>query len=305
MNNNNPTTRRFTMRVQLNRKGRVSLPLFTATLALAIALILSCSSLNDGGGGDGDGSGGGSGGGGDFYDEIKEYVKYYDPDDGERCVKGVVEWKCGDVWYNPLKQWCYEIDYDNNTHIPTYALGEWKTCGSKHYNTFDERCQGGVVEEKCETVDGDKWYNSETHYCANVGSDPATYKSIYEVKAMERCGSKYYNPNYKGGYYVCQNGVVGRMCGDNDNAIFYNDETHYCNDGWDDDDTYTGVYTVKAMERCGKEYIEPGSQRCNKNGVVEGRCWNYSDDTYTDWYNDITQSCNRDTGEVKDKKKCQ
>jgi uncharacterized protein (TIGR02145 family) len=37
MRNNNPTTRRFTMKIQLNRKGRVSLPLFTATIALALA----------------------------------------------------------------------------------------------------------------------------------------------------------------------------------------------------------------------------------------------------------------------------
>jgi uncharacterized protein (TIGR02145 family) len=46
------------MKIQLNRKGRVSLPLFTATLALALAFTFTA--CDSGGGGDGDGTGGGN-----------------------------------------------------------------------------------------------------------------------------------------------------------------------------------------------------------------------------------------------------
>jgi hypothetical protein len=286
------------MRVQLNRKGRVSLPLFTAILTIALAFTFNaCDSGGDRGGDDG--TGGGSGGLGgknaEWYEHIKEKVKYYDPDDGEMCEAGVTKWLCktvsdGDKWYNPLTHVCHtSLIYLDPKLTLIRTLAEWKTCGNGLYITIFERCQGGVVEDKCETVDGDKWYNFETHYCMRNGPEPGI------IIAKERCGSKYYLPQHSL-YYAnrCNNGVVEETCGfDSENDIFYNYETHYC------DHT-----TVKPLERCGNKYIYPKEERCN-NGVVENGCWSNIEQRYTDWYNGITQSCNIETGEVKDKKKCE
>jgi len=58
-----------------------------AGFLLAMAFTFSCSS--------GDDTGGGS----------NNHILYYDPNNG-RCRSGVVEYKCGDVWYNGEKYVC-------------------------------------------------------------------------------------------------------------------------------------------------------------------------------------------------------
>jgi hypothetical protein len=294
------------MRTQhIIRNGRVSLPqpthgrglfaLLTATFALAITFTLNA--CDSGGGGGGSSPGGNDPFSGDeYYEYLKERVKYYDPDDGERCNNGVVEWVCevpgGDAWYNPLKQSCERVDYtceDGNCY-GTYELGTIEACGRKLYASHPNigRCQDGVVQYKCKTADGDKWYNAETHYC-----DWSYYNGteISTVKPRERCGSKNYYPDE--GYIRCEKGVVEGSCGYGDNTTWYNLETHYC--------SYSGE-TVKPKERCGSEYYVPeeGYKRCEK-GVVEYRCGSGGN---INWYNSITQSCDWNTGTVTNKLRC-
>jgi hypothetical protein len=277
---------------------QVWLALFTATLALAITLTLSCSNGDDDNDNDlfsGD----------EYYEYLKERVKYYDPDDGERCKNGVVEWVCevpgGDAWYNPLKQSCNnEVDYtceDGNCYR-TNELGTIEACGRELYVSSPnslERCQGGVVELKCKTADGDKWYNHKTHYC-DGSYDYENGTEIRTVKPKERCGSKYYNPY---SLEICKNGVVERSCG---YADWYNPETHYCPSG-SSDSGQSNQSNAKPIERCGsKNYYPDDYERCN-NGVVERKCGSSSGDNAA-WYNSITQSCDRGTGTVTNKLRC-
>jgi hypothetical protein len=274
--------------------------IITAILVLALAFTFNACDSGGGGGGGGTGTSRGDDGGNNREEERKEYYKYYDPDDDrQRCVKGVVEEKCelpsGDVWFNPLTQHCCESEsYDpiSGTYTYTNTLGTRVRCGNYMIasNHDWEKCEGGVIKNKC---NNGEWYNTNTEYCAYAGYDPMTNESKYEVKAMERCGNKYYEPEYN----VCQGGVVGEMCGYGENAIFYNYETQYC-----DYDNYDN-YTVIPRERCGNIYIYPKEERCNK-GVVEIKCSGYMPSMEDKWYNEITQSCNWETGEVKERKKC-
>jgi len=249
-----------------------------ASLLLALTLTFSCS--ND----DGDGSGNGGGGGNNGslesnpeYQEYKEYLKYYDPENPEqRCQSGVTEFKCGDKgWYNPLN---YDCTYScgDGEGCYNYELRKLEICGNEIYvSKPTRRCQDGVLQRKC----GDVWYNGETHYCDDG------------LKAKERCGSKYYIPEE--GYTRCQNGVIQERCGgwnQDEEPIWYNSETHYC----------TNFGIVKAKERCGNSYVSDEYERCN-NGVFEEICIGMPNDANAIWYNDMTQSCDWNTGVVRNK----
>jgi hypothetical protein len=255
----------------------LKLVLLTATLMLAMAFTFSCSSDDDDGGSDDPFSGIPG------YEDFKERLKYYDPDDVEkRCQNGVVEGRCevdgNDIWYSPLTYVCHD---DN------YGLETIKRCGNQLYISLPNgpasnarlRCQGGALEGKCEDV----WYNEETHYC-DWDYDYDTGIGTSTVKAKERCGNKYYYDE-KGYYegYRCQNEILEERCG----GVWYNEETHYCD--W-------STSTVKAIERCGSGYIDDYEERCN-NGAIEDKCGDV-------WFNRITQSCDWRTGTVKNKVRC-
>jgi hypothetical protein len=264
--------------------------LIVLIMVLTMAFPLSCSSDDD----DGDPLSGLPG-----YEEYKERLKYYNPDDEEeRCNKGVVEYVCelskGIVaWYNPLKQGCEEIDYtcpSSGSCYGTYELGTIERCGRGAYVATpngDARCQGGVLQRKC----GDVWYNYETHDCdRRYDYNTDTYKDT--LITLVPCGSKYYWPD---SYTKCEGGVIKDKCGD----AWYNYETEYCYYNYNSE-TQTEIRVVQPMVLCGSTYIRPEYNRCN-NGVVEYRCG--YDENIT-WYNGITQTCNRDTYTVKNKAKC-
>jgi hypothetical protein len=234
------------------------------------------------------------------YEDVTGTSMYYDPDNiHERCRNGVVEERCGvdgnEVWYNPLMHVCADDRYVSCAHNPntntsvcdtTYTYyGElltYERCGNEIFVPIENerervrmRCQGEVIvlERKFEDI----WYNYETHY---VDCDKEDI--ICSVKAKERCGSKYYIPDTR---ERCRNGVVETKCGYDENEIWYNYETHYCD-----------YPTVKARELCGSKYIGDYSERCN-NGVFEEKC-------NATWYNPTTQSCNWNTSTVKAKQRC-
>jgi hypothetical protein len=282
------------MKIQLNRKGRVSLPLFTATLALAITFTLSCSSNDDDptppGGGDGQLAGNAE------YERVKERNKYYDPDNAnERCEKGVVQFSCslpdGDVWYSELEKYCKKIMGSSMT--PTYELEtvKWEVCGGLLCNTsWGCRCNGGAYEEKC----GEGWYNSNTQYCG-YDYDMATMTTTYEVKAKLPCGTDFYKPsdNPLYAYERCENNVVEYRCGMSD---WYNPKTNACNGK-------TGDIVPKAEATCnGKEIDDFGYKMC-KDGVIKQECGSMSGGEPV-WYNNITESCDYMTRTVKPKTKC-
>jgi len=255
-----------------------------ASLLLALTLTLSCSD-----------TGGGGGTGDDGWQEYQERLKYYDPaDPSERCQNNVTEYMCdvnGGTWFNPLNYICGENEEqcdENYNCTYTYALLPIERCGNVHYVSSDSRrCVGGVIQRKC----GDVWYNRETHYC-DWDYDPNTGIETGTLKAMERCGSKYYEPDE---YTECQNGVVVERCGWGENVTWYNADTQYCS-------YENGDPTVKPLERCGSEYIEPLYERCEK-GVILWRCGSMMGENTT-WYNHITQTCDWETGTVRDKVRC-
>jgi hypothetical protein len=262
-----------------------------------MAFTFSCSGDDDGGG-DGNPFAGIPG-----YEYKKERLKYYDPEDAyERCRNGVTERMCEDngkeVWYNPLTHDC---DYSElcsggsngmSCKRTYYGFEELKLCGSRIYVSYVSsdpgRCQGGVLQWKC----GDVWYNEETHYC------DGDYNPT--LKAKERCGNKYYEP-YEGYIVECQNGVVVGRCGYDENVTWYNIETHYCFYSLDNVN-FTYTYTVKPRVLCGGEYLDGDYERCN-NGVIENRCGSMMDEN-ANWYNRITQVCDRNTYTVRDKVRC-
>jgi len=287
-----------------------------ASLLLVLALTLSCSTDdNTGGGGGNDNPFAGN----PQYERAKEYYKYYDPDDEydpQRCRNGIVEEKCevngNEVWYNPLTNGCNEVNYtytcdekngcyiahtcvENGCH-DEYELGTLELCGSQFYISSPNgrsRCKSGVLERKCGYGENVPWYNSETHYCKNNFYEKNNSYETYTVVAMERCGSKYY---IHGDYSRCQNGVVEKKCGYDENATWYNPDTHYCSYG------NSGISTVKPLIRCGNEYINGDDNRCN-NGIIESRCGSSKNENAT-WYNYITQSCDWGNGTVRNKVRC-
>jgi hypothetical protein len=290
-------------------------PLLTAILALAITFTLSCSDDKDDGGDNPQSSSSGLGisspGGGQLsgnpeYEQMKEELKYYDPDDiffrpPQRCQNGVVEYGCemgGEVvWYNPLTHGCNEMNSTTTCEgggcmtTSEMELGTLELCGSELYISSPNglrRCKGGILEGKCGFGENDPWYNLETHYCEGINS-------IYTLKAKERCGNKYYISEESVIYinkYRCQNEILEGKCGYGENALWYNSETHYC-------DHANG--TVKANERCGNKYLE-FYERCN-NGIVEERCGSSLNEN-APYYNRLTQSCNWMDVTIKAKERC-
>jgi hypothetical protein len=226
---------------------------------------------------------------------MKEELKYYDPNDGERCENGVVERICklpsGEVWYNPLTHSCVWISDEiiGSTVTTTYELGTSEICGDRIYGfspNGSDRCLGGVfqIKDKCE-----EWFNPETQYCDCDEWDDATNTCIRAIKPQEPCGSSYVDPSWPGNR--CEGGVVEHKCGWGDPEKWYNPKTHYC--------VWITSFVVK-IEPCGNLYtgsflIHDLEERC-QNGVLESKC----KDT---WINPITQSCN-ENGTVKDKMKC-
>jgi hypothetical protein len=251
------------------------------------------------------------------YQYWQERYKYYDPADAEeRCKNGVVERRCEvdgkEVWYNPLKQDCgYDESCSNNDCERTYyGLYTLVRCGNKIIISDHEyrRCNGGVVEVICKTANGDKWYNTNTHYC-DRDYDPETMTRTEELEAKSLCGNVYYVPSHN---EVCKNGVAGRMCGGmsgGDEGVWYNNKTHYCKFGYDTE-THSYTTTVEPLERCGNVYMDDGPdyQRCN-NGVIEESCGYYFPgmpdmEDNRKWYNSMTQTCDRQTYTVRNKVRC-
>jgi len=270
-----------------------------ASLLLALTLTLSCSGGDD----DDNGPTGNS-----EYERWQESLKYIDPDDPtERCgSNGIAERKCdvnGSItWYNPLNYSCRRMgsncdENDNCTY--TYALLTIALCGNEPYIDHPDygKCVGGVLQRKC----GDVWYNRETQYC-DYEYNPNTNEETRTVKAKERCGNKYYEPDYStsmgsDGVIVrepntrCQNEVIVERCGWGENVTWYNSETQYCSF-----DPTSMTTIVKPRVLCGSEYIEPDYERCN-NGVVESKCGGGGlvpggeQPVEPVWYNYITQTC--------------
>jgi hypothetical protein len=282
--------RRFIMRTKLTET--------TLAAGFALALAFTLNACGDGGDGDDDNPYSGL----PEYEEMKEYYKYYDPDDhGGRCQNGIVEYKCplssGDVYFNPLKQHCCSRDenYDPDTGDPIYiyTLGTIERCGNVVIasNHDDERCQGGVYQEKC---DNGEWYNPERQYCSSNWDDST---SIYTIKEMTKCGSKYYRPYDD---TRCVNNVIEEKCGWEEDAKWYNPETHRCAYYYSNGNSNR---TVVKRELCGGRTVyEEEGDRCN-NGVLEYKCGE-ADDSTAPYYNPITQSCDWDTGTVKNKMEC-
>jgi hypothetical protein len=193
---------------------------------------------------------------------------------------------------------------NNNNQFAGNPEDEWWKEYNKYYHPDEEfqqydrrRCRNGVIEEPCEVDGNEVWYNSETQYCSySYELDPNTGTSITTVtiEARERCGSKYIRPDYE----RCNNGVVERKCGDDDDneAPWYNRKTHYCDEELDDASTWTYTYTIKALERCGNGYFGYGykllGERCN-NGVIEDECPYIGGENAT-WYNIITHYCDHE-----------
>jgi len=263
-----------------------------ASILLALALTLSCSDSPSGGGDPFAGN--------DEYDRYKERLKYYDPaDEDQRCNNGVTEFICdvnGGTWYNPLRQHCCESETcdENGCTYTASTLGTILRCGNSVYasNHDYQRCQGEVLQEKCENGE---WYNSETQYCdRNVDWNDDNYTATYTVKAKDRCGSEYYEPDE---YTDCQNGVVVERCGGwgGEEPLWYNYETQYCS--YDN-----GTFTVKPKTRCGSEYINEDYERCDNEVILE-RCDSMMGEN-VNWYNYITQVCDWSTGTVRNKVRC-
>jgi hypothetical protein len=152
----------------------------------------------------------------------------------ERCQNGVLEYKCGDVWYNPETHECH---HSNGNEMPKAK----ERCGSKYYEpNSDTRCQNEIIQERCGYGENETWYNSETHYCyCSNGPDAPNWNGepvTCTAKAKEFCKGRYLD----GDYERCNNGVVESKCGEN--ATWYNIITQSC-------DWKTGM--VKAKLRCG------------------------------------------------------
>jgi len=263
--------------------------LLAVNLVFALTFIVSCSNDDD----ENDGLFGGLPG----YEDYAERLKYFDPDDQyERCQSGVVQYKCelatGDIWYSPLTHHCCDDDHGNVT------FGAYERCGNTVITSaHGERCQNGQPQEKC----GDVWYNYETHSCS-YDYDSETDSETEIVIPKVKCGNKYLYPyQVEYGDGKCDNGVIKYRCGgtypDYTDAQWYNYETHYCDYDYGND-----TYTVKQIPSCGGKLMdEPKYQKC-ENGVIKEQCsWGEN----LTWYNYITQSCNDETGAIKDKTLCQ
>jgi len=225
------------------------------------------------------------------YEDMKEFYKYYNPDNAsQKCVNGVVELKCGDVWYNPLTYSCEE-SWIGDDH--SYVLGTIGFCGNKLYSSIYGRCRGGILEERCpfDSADDsdDIWYNTETHYCSErLDPESGTYIYIGTIIAKEPCGNELYSPNTQ----RCQGGIVQEKCrGSGEDGPWYNPKTEGCYYNND------GIFTVKALELCGNQSYIPNEFRRCQDGVVERKCGDV-------WYNRITHICNENSYTVKAKVRC-
>jgi hypothetical protein len=186
---------------------------------------------------------------------------HYVSSDSRRCMGGVIQGKCEDVWYNRETHYC-DWDYNPNTGEETSTLKAKERCGGKYYapgySSFPgpdgtvvreptTRCQNGVIQEKCGGWNGEEpiWYNRETQYCS---WDNASQTQT--VKPRVLCGGEYIEPDYE----RCNNGVVEERCdhgmlSDNASPVWYNYITQTCVQSGDWQTGYT--YTVRDKVRCG------------------------------------------------------
>jgi len=188
---------------------------------------------------------------------------HYVSSNSRRCVGGVLQRKCGDVWYNRETHYC-DYEYNPNTGTETSTLKAKELCGNKYYEPDystswgsdgvavrepNTRCQNGIVQEKCGWGENVTWYNSETEYCS---FDPTNMTQI--VKPRVLCGGEYLD----GDYEKCDNGVILSRCGGNMPSVpggdpvepvWYNYITQTCVESGNWQTGYT--YTVRNKVRCG------------------------------------------------------
>ncbi|GBU26272.1 hypothetical protein R83H12_02968 [Fibrobacteria bacterium R8-3-H12] len=267
----------------------------TAAIALAIALTFSCSSDKDD---DNSHNTGGtsspsvddvssSSGDENSYVNNDGYFKYYDSDDeNQRCQNGVVQGKCGDVWYDKETHFCLA----SSSSTVQEMCGD-NTIGNLLANTIffglaplsklPVRCQDGYFEQEC----GGVWFNYSNGTYTCINGNIKTIKEDYESRGLVSCTNSSSND---GSWYDpadankrCNNGTVESKCGD----IWYNSRMHTCKDGTVEVNVLS-VYLVP--DECGNgnyfafNQLNPDS-RC-KDGIVEYKCGDV-------WYNTNTHTC--------------
>jgi len=115
----------------------------------------------------------------------------------QRCGENdVVEYKCGNSYYNPETHFCQA----GTDEVQPLCGG----AGGLEY-TSAQRCENDVVESKC----GDDWYNPLTQFC-QAGTD----------NVEDLCGTAIFNSTQR-----CENGVVEAQC---TNGTWYNTATQSC-----------------------------------------------------------------------------
>jgi len=112
-----------------------------------------------------------------------------------RCQNGVIQEKCvgmlitGEepIWYNSETQYC-SFDPANMTQTVKPRV----LCGGEYIEPDYERCNNGVVEERCDhgmlsDNASPVWYNYITQTCVQSGDWQTGY--TYTVRNKVRCGS--------------------------------------------------------------------------------------------------------------------
>jgi hypothetical protein len=153
--------------------------------------------------------------------------------------------------------------------------------GAKYYNPGNERCQNGVLERKCSTVDGDKWYNPLTHiFCDGKGR-------IIEIGEWKTCCDERELTLYGSCISIA---IEGKCPTPNGDMILYDNNTHYC-DVIYDPMTNEFTYEVKAKELCGNKYYEPSQYVVCKDEIVGEMCGGIPSFYEGDWFNPETHYC--------------
>jgi len=112
----------------------------------------------------------------------------------QRCGENdVVEYKCGNSYYNPETHFCQN---------PPNVVQPF--CGGKIF-TSDKKCEDDVVKTQC----GDEWYNPLTQFC-QAGTN----------NVEDLCGGESFTSTQR-----CNNNVVEAQC---TNGAWYNTVTQSC-----------------------------------------------------------------------------
>lgn len=273
------------MRNKLSKFAHILLILLIGGIGFQTTIFCSSGSDDNGGGSGGSLS---SGSGNSVNND--GYFKYYDSDDEkQRCQNGVVQGKCGDVWYDMETHFCLtsssstvlEICGDNTISNRTSNIVFFGITAP--LSRLPARCQDGHFELEC----GGVWFNYNTHICQD--GNLKTYKEYYESSGLVSCSNSssndgsWYNPANENSR--CNNGTAEIKCGD----VWYNSSTHTCKDGTVEANT---IYLT-----CGSgNYIDyyqsdSNSTRC-KDGIVEFKCGDV-------WYNINTHTCKDGSGKAR------